>query len=173
MFVSWSRKDKLLKNALIGSLEDHLGIIEGLTFSLWQDVELAVGLDWDEQLQQRLAGCDYGLLLLSPSFFSSVYIRERELSWFTGTTGKPMLPVMLRQVPLDGSRRTGGVELRQIFHDPLHHRAFADARDRDAFARELAEAIRRRVLSDRAGSPPTWGVMSWPTGDSPSEAAGA
>jgi hypothetical protein len=146
-FLSWCREDLALKLDLLGRLEPNLKILSGIDFSWWEDSQLNVGETWRRQILNRLSDCDYGLLLLSPAFFASDFIKTVELPHFVGTTAtKGALPVLLRAVPLDGSRTLHGVETTQVF--TLNGKSYAELQgaDRDDFAVKLASSIARRIL---------------------------
>lgn len=149
LFLSWCHRDAEAKEALLGLL--HLDGLAGVRISWWEDSHLLLGEEWRRRILARVQGCDYGLLLLSPGFFSSSFIRTEELPRLLGPGVDKVLPVMLKRVPMDGSRELHGVETRQIFLGP-GGRCFVETRGagRERFALELATKIRQRVLSDAA-----------------------
>jgi hypothetical protein len=91
------------------------------------------------------------LLLLSPGFFSSSFILREELPRLLGPGVDKVLPVMLKRVPMDGSRDLHGLDARQVFTG-AKGRCFTETRgpSRERFALDLATEIRRRVLGDAA-----------------------
>jgi len=149
LLLSWCHQDAEAKKALLGLL--HLNGLAGVRISWWEDTDLLLGEDWRRRILARLDGCDYGLLLLSPGFFDSRFIREEELPRLFGRAGDKVLPVMLKRVPMDGSRDLHGVDARQIFLGS-GGRCFTETRGagRERFALDLATKIRERVLSDAA-----------------------
>jgi hypothetical protein len=151
LFVSWCHDDADAKKALLGQL--YLGTLDGVEIERWEDSDLLVGADWRTEIRRRLDACDYGLLLLSPGFLASAFIRDEELPRLLGPEVDKVIPVMLKHVPLDGSRKLLGLETRQIFTGP-GGRAFTASRGpaRERFALELATAIRARVLHDAAAA---------------------
>ncbi|KPM51690.1 hypothetical protein ACG83_33215 [Frankia sp. R43] len=151
LFVSWAHDDRAEKEALMARLA--FGALSGVRLSWWEDSDLLLGADWHAEIQNRLAACDYGLLLVSPSFLASSYIRDVELPSLLGPgrgRGRA-LPVMLKKVPLDGSFDLRGLAARQIFTG-AGGRAFTQtARSgRERFAVDLTGQIRSRVLRDAA-----------------------
>lgn len=70
LFISYAHKDENFKN----SLEEHLsplkrqGIIE-----VWNDRNINVGEDWENEISNNLLTADFILLLISPSFTASDY----------------------------------------------------------------------------------------------------
>lgn len=149
LFLSWCRRDAEAKKALLGLL--HLGGLAGVHISWWEDSHLLLGEDWRRRILARLDGCDYGLLLLSPGFFGSRFILEEELPRLLGPGVDKVLPVMLKRVPMDGSRDLHGVDTRQIFLGS-GGRCFTETRcaGRERFVLDLATKMRERVLSDAA-----------------------
>ncbi|MBV9031369.1 MAG: toll/interleukin-1 receptor domain-containing protein [Pseudonocardiales bacterium] len=147
MFLSWCHQDAEAKEALLGQM--HLDGLAGMRISWWEDSHLLLGEDWRRRILARLDGCDYGLLLLSPGFFGSRFICEEELPRLFGRGVDKVLPVMLKRVPMDGSRHLHGVDARQIFFGS-GGRCFTETRGagRERFALELATKMRERVLSD-------------------------
>lgn len=148
LFLSWCHQDAGAKEALLGLL--HLDVLAGVRISWWEDSHLLVGENWRRILAQ-LGGCNYGLLLLSPGFFASRFILEEELPRLLGAGVDKGLPVMLKGVPMDGSRDLHGVDARQIFLGS-GGRCFTETRGagRERFALDLVTKIRERVLSDAA-----------------------
>jgi hypothetical protein len=149
IFLSWCHGDLAAKEALLSHL--HLGTLAGVRIAWWEDSHLLLGAGWRRQILARLAECDYGVLLLSPGFFASRFILEEELPRLLGPDADKVLPVMLKRVPLDGSRDLHGVDTRQIFTGS-GGRCFTETRGagRERFALDLTTAIRHRVLSDAA-----------------------
>jgi hypothetical protein len=149
LFLSWCRQDAEAKEALLGLL--HLDGLAGVCISWWEDSHLLLGEDWRRRILARLGGCDYGLLLLSPGFFGSRFILEEELPRLLGPGVDKVLPVMVKRVPMDGSRDLHGLDARQVFFGS-GGRCFTETRGagRERFALDLATKIRERVLSDAA-----------------------
>ncbi|MGH3937745.1 MAG: TIR domain-containing protein [Pseudonocardiaceae bacterium] len=152
VFLSWCHADHRPKAALVTALAVELKILSGVRLELWDDSRIKNGEEWPRRLLAQLTACDYGLLLLSPGFLASDFIAEHELPHFVGPSAtNGVLPVGLQRVALDGSRTLRGVERHQIFTMGSDRRFFTEIRDaagRQRFVRELATAIRDRVLGD-------------------------
>jgi hypothetical protein len=163
-FVSYARTDHAQVERLSSLLTPRLTIVRDFRFTGWIDDEIRVGERWTDAIGAALAGCDFGLMLLSPAFFASGFIRREELPHFidqsaaptatSGATGqtrirKPLVPVMLKPVPLDCSADLAGLEQLQVFRD-REGRAFSQTRGTtaDAFTDALVAAIlaKLRVL---------------------------
>jgi len=152
LFLSWSHRDLALKDDLVSRLTPSLSILRGVRIGWWEDSHLLLGDDFRTAIVGELGGCDYGVLLLSPSYVASAFITTYELPRFTGPAAdRGALPVALRPLPLDGSRELQGIEQQLIFRH--RGKAFSELSGaaRDAFASELATQIRRRILHDRMG----------------------
>jgi hypothetical protein len=113
-FVSFSRRDKRLKDDLLSRLEDRFGAAKRYRFDGWQDKDIELGSDWDHQIQAAIGECDFGLLLVTPAFLGSDYISTHELPHFVAdeplrpTARKRAIPVALRGGPVrrnHGSQR--------------------------------------------------------------------
>ena len=149
LFLCWCHRDVEAKEALLGLL--HLDCLAGVRISWWEDSHQLLGEDWRRRILVRLQVCDYGLLLLSPAFFDSRFILEEELPRLLGPGVDKVLPVMLKRVPMDGSRSLHGIQARQTFTGS-GGRCFTETRGagRERFALDLTTKIRERVLSDAA-----------------------
>ncbi|WP_239335615.1 TIR domain-containing protein [Frankia sp. CiP3] len=149
LFVSWAHDDKAAKETLLAGLA--LDALSGVRLTRWEDSDLLLGADWNEEILTRLADCDYGLLLVSPKFLASSYIRGTELPRLLGPGRGKAIPVMLKEVPLDGSFDLRGLAERQIFTG-ADGRGFpkTKSRNQEQFLIGLASQIRRRVLADAA-----------------------
>lgn len=160
-FVSYAHKDKDLKEDLMERLADHLKNIKGYLFEPWDDRDLVVGKDWHEEIQAAIARCHFGLLLLSPKFLASQYIRDHELPKFVPgqlsdpESGKRAVPVALKKLNFSREIDLRGLESRQIFRDS-EGKAFHQRRDnrRDEFAEELCKQIIRMVAKHFPPSSP-------------------
>jgi hypothetical protein len=152
LFLSWSHQDLALKEDLVRRLTPSLSILRGPRIGWWEDSHLLLGDDFRSAIVGVLGGCDYGVLLLSPSYVASRFVARYELPRFVGPTAdRGALPVALRPLPLDGSRELHGIEEKMIFM--YRGKAFGELNraGRDGFASELATQVRRRILRDRPG----------------------
>lgn len=150
-FVSYAQADNPLPHKLLELLRPRLAIRKDFDFHEWMDTQIPLGADWRREIQQALAHCDFGLLLLSPRFFASPFITDHELPHFLGprpgggiAIRKSIVPVGLKHVPLDGSADLKGLDQTQIFRDP-RNRWFDQTRGhiREAFADGLVAALSR------------------------------
>ena len=148
-FVSYAHQDRRHVDRLLGLLGPRLQIAADFDFSEWKDNLIPVGEGSHLTIEQALQRADFGLLLLSPNFFASAYIKANEIPHFLETvTGgtvnirKPVVPVGLVRVPLDGSADLVGLGQLQIFRD-RESRWFnkTSGHISDAYADQLVDAI--------------------------------
>ncbi|GAA1272444.1 TIR domain-containing protein [Saccharothrix xinjiangensis] len=148
IFLSWCHRDAVLKTALLEELLPALRFTD-LTVEWWEDSHLTCGEEFLPSILDRLDQADFGLLLLSPKYFASSFIRERELPRFVGPGADGgALPVALSPLPaFSPEHDLGGVERTLVF--TREGRSFADLSGarRTRFANDLAASIRRRALS--------------------------
>ncbi len=159
-FVSYARDDQPQVDQLLRLLGPRLSIANGFDFTTWLDRSIVVGNQWRQEIEAAMVGCDAGLLLLSPAFFHSHFITAEELPHFLETTAaglrikKPVVPVGLKPIPLDGSARLRGIEQLQIFRD-RQARWFSEARGhlRERWVDELTAAIIAKFTATAGGTP--------------------
>ncbi len=149
-FVSYAHRDGAMADKFLRDLEPHLGSSERFQYRLWQDKGILTGETWRREIDEALDHCSFGLLLVSPAFLASEFIRDHELPRFVGDDAKPALPVMLK--PINFERQDlKGLGRQQIFG--LSRPAWSQAKpyaecqgtDREHFVAELFDDIDRRV----------------------------
>jgi WD40 repeat protein len=117
-FVSYSRADKQLVDALVKDLNAHFGSSARYELLPWIDRDILVGERWREGIEKAIKDCDFGLMMISPSFFGNTFITEQELPHFVGAEDdpklKPVLPVGLVPVVI-GSHDLKGLDKHQFF----------------------------------------------------------
>jgi hypothetical protein len=75
VFVSYSRKDKKAFDFLMA----NLAALENEGHRLWTDHEIAPGQQWHDEISRALARTRIAVLLVTPSFIASPYIKNHEL----------------------------------------------------------------------------------------------
>jgi uncharacterized protein YjbI with pentapeptide repeats len=117
-FVSYAHDNRTLVEALVKELSTHFAASARYELIPWIDQDILVGENWRKSIEQAIHGCDFGLLLVSPAFFASKFIREKELPHFVGSEDdskcKPVLPVGLVPVSF-GSHDLKGLGEHQVF----------------------------------------------------------
>jgi len=143
-FVSFSQKDKRLKDDLLERLEERFAAAANYRFVGWQDQHIGLGSNWHQEIQAAIKDCDFGLLLVSPAFLGSQYIKTYDLPHFVAEgplrpdARKPVAPVALKPILFDGSMDLKGLQERQVFRDK-DRRAFQQltGKSKDFFADQL------------------------------------
>ena len=76
LFVSYSHKEESWKDRLCG----HLGVLvqQGLV-DVWEDRRIAVGDDWEPQINSALNRASAAVLLISANFLTSRFILGKEI----------------------------------------------------------------------------------------------
>jgi len=152
-FVSYAHRNRQLTSDFISRLDDVLAPSKNFKYSRWQDTDLILGEDWEEQIHEAIAKCDFGLLLISPAFLASNFITKKELPKFVKGE-KSSVPVMLQ--PIDFVRHDlKGLEKKQIFRfsssPAANPKAYAECKSykRDAFVLELFRQIERKLEDNK------------------------
>ena len=112
IFLSYAHADQALKERFFDLIRKRLKIIsKDFLYSFSSDNDLYCGESWHDELQMRIAQCDFGLLLVSTSFFDSVYIQKHEMPQLK----QKCLPIALKPLDLEDVNSEYIKEL-QIFH---------------------------------------------------------
>lgn len=150
LFVSYARANNSLAENLLQRLQEQTAPAKFYRYSYWDDGDILLGEDWHEEIQKAIASCHLGLLLISPAFLASQYIKEHELPKFIGKRAKPVLPIVLQRVNLDrhdlkGLKETQLFGLKGTKIKPF--KAFGDCTplQRTRFAESLFDQIEKRL----------------------------
>ena len=153
-FLSYAHNDKALVDKFNHELIAALSIIPDYEFEQWRDIDVLLPGDrWFDEIQQALAACDFGMLLVSNHFLSRPFIRQYELPILAPKADddsgeKFCIPVGLQQV-VNNDAVNAWLDGRQVF---LHQsRWFADCttQQRVKFINALANQM-LRVIEKRA-----------------------
>src|SRR5215471_7217732 len=95
-FISYSHKDESWKDRLM----THLAVLEfeGL-LHIWADTRIAAGDDWYKRIQNAMDDSRVAVLLVSPDFLASKFIRNEEvprLLQLHADSGMLILPLIAR-----------------------------------------------------------------------------
>jgi len=120
------------------------------------DSDLILGEGWHRQIQEAISVCDLGLLLVSPAFLASKYIKENELPSFVADE-KTAVPVMLQRIDFQ-LHDLKGLEEKQVFL--FNYEGFKEPRPyaeckglrREDFVLELFRQIERKLAKRTKGS---------------------
>ena len=76
LFYSYAHEDERHLN----QLQKHLNVLViDRLMSAWYDRDIPPGDEWDRKIDERIRSADIILLIVSPSFLASEYIREKKL----------------------------------------------------------------------------------------------
>ncbi len=94
VFISYAHKDKSYFDIFHDNLKSQSD------WDIWTDRNIEIGTDWFESIQKSMQQSDAAVLLISPDFFSSDFIKEHEFNRFNELKeSKPsfvFLPIFLR-----------------------------------------------------------------------------
>ncbi|HEX8652199.1 MAG TPA: tetratricopeptide repeat protein [Pyrinomonadaceae bacterium] len=76
VFISYAHEDREYKDELVKQLDV---LVQVGKISCWHDGELVAGDQWDDKIKEHLSSSNLILLLVSPDFTFSSYIREVEV----------------------------------------------------------------------------------------------
>ena len=159
-FVSLAHADDDEVNRFLVLFKQNLKGAKNFEFVIWQDKMIQVGQNWREQIRQAIDECEFGLLLLSPSFFASDFIKRSELPNFIAPNGaidglKKAIPVCLKPVSW-GVTDTYGVEAIQVFGvDPRPFSLCSGTPKKEQFCKELFEKLIPLLPVDIPEPPPS------------------
>jgi len=151
LFLSWAHADHALKEDLVSRLTPRLKNVKKHNLDWWEDSLIISGEEWEEEIYSRFNEGDYIVQLVSHSFLASDFIRDHEIPGLGKTPRKPILPLMLKSVPLNGDYEFHGIDKHQIFFLRGANgkpRVYGDLRrdaQKDSFANEFVNTIIRRV----------------------------
>lgn len=153
-FLSYAHADN--NSGLVDRLDDRLrplcNIATPEPFELWRDnSSVLVGERFADKILGALDEADYGLLLLSPNFLNSDFIRRHELPRILAKAGgNRVIPVLLRRVPWSVVDDAGIRQHLVFSHKDKPWMDMTTASQQDAFAIELFEQIAQRHNSLQA-----------------------
>lgn len=115
LFLSWAHADAEAKESFLNLLKPPLQIAKDHTFTWWEDSFILPGEEWKEEIRAQLEKADYIVQLISPSFLASDFIRDYEIPGVGEAPLKKTLPVMLVDVPFDGTVEFHQIDRRQVY----------------------------------------------------------
>jgi internalin A len=112
-FISYSRDDKKWLDELLITLEPL--VQNGL--DLWCDERMQPGTKWRDELQKALDETKIAILLVTPNFLASRFIRDTELPAFIEASKQEGLVICW--IPIEASNYKHSVlDNYQSVHDP-------------------------------------------------------
>ncbi|NET40250.1 MAG: toll/interleukin-1 receptor domain-containing protein [Cyanothece sp. SIO1E1] len=109
IFICYAHKDNDSSDSSkrwLDRLLEHLGPFEYQEeLAIWSDQRIEIGSTWHDEIQSTLHSARVAILLISPSFLNSKYIRNSELPVLLQRAKEEqalsILPVILRPCALD------------------------------------------------------------------------
>jgi hypothetical protein len=103
IFISYAHKDNESTDPAkrwLDRLKEHLEpLVQQGEIAVCSDYDIELGDDWHEHIQQHLDGAQAAVLLVSPAFLASKYIRNSELPVLFRNAkdqGVKIIPIILR-----------------------------------------------------------------------------
>ena len=152
IFVSYAHADANARTTLLECLKAAQRR-NPTKLDFWIDKQhILIGANWHQSIQQAIAECSAGLLLLSPSALASGYIKKYEIP---PLLAKGLLPVGLSRFDFDQLQQVTGLQERQVFldsdYDPgLFFNQCIEPAPRRAFAKKLLAQIEQALSEPEA-----------------------
>lgn len=154
LFLSWAHDDAEAKDSFLKLLKPRLQITRNHIFTWWEDSFILPGEEWKPEILTQLANADYIVQLISPSFLASNFIRDYEIPGVGEAPLKKTLPIMLVDVPLDGTMEFHQIDRRQIYCgdtvEPRSYVSLDSAYQRNRFVDGFIGRMIRRI-EDKGG----------------------
>jgi hypothetical protein len=80
VFISYAHKDASFFEVFKEGIKDHFNDSAYFDFAMWEDSEIPLGSNWDDDIQENLGTADIALLCVSENFFASKYIESSEFN---------------------------------------------------------------------------------------------
>ena len=147
IFISYARADTNTRTTLIEHLE-KAKTDNNSKFDFWIDTQaILIGENWHQEIQQAIAKCDAGLLLLSPQALDSAYIKKSEIP---PLLEKGLLPVGLSMFTLDRLAEVTNLSEKQLFlqndYTPaLFFDQCTETASRELFVEKLLQQIEAKL----------------------------
>ena len=146
LFLSWSRDDEELKNSFLKILKPRLKAVQAYKFTWWEDTFILPGEEWQPKIMEMLDKSDYIVQLISYSFITSDFIRKYEIPGVGEAPLKKTLPVMIKDVSLDGSIEFHQIDKRQIYRG-ISGKSSYISRKSDYSKEKFVEGFREAVVA--------------------------
>ncbi|KPA15132.1 small GTP-binding domain protein [Candidatus Magnetomorum sp. HK-1] len=98
LFICYSHKDKPQKDALLTHLKS---LAESRIIQIWHDKDIETGKVWEEEISHQIAISKMAILLISPNFLASKYIRQTEIPHLCQDKQKKLIPVLIKPCKWD------------------------------------------------------------------------
>jgi internalin A len=133
IFISYSSADRKLREIIEKELKVHLKSSKYRYQEIWTDKEIAIGDDWNTEIQDALKISDIGILLVSPKFLGSQYCSEDELKIMLDkrqNEGYLIVPILIRECNFSNNAK---LKAMQFFKTYQSEYEITDLLERDKF----------------------------------------
>lgn len=165
VFISYAHKeDSRYMKLFVEGIKPHSD------WEIFDARQILIGQDWHERLQKEIKECDFGIMLISPWFFQSEYIKKHEFEQFVkknAESGFPFFGMLLvdcdfkkweeiskRQLFVAHGQDYGlakNYRDQQISFDQLvrfdHDGEVLPSPDRNAFCKNFVAAVNTSLIS--------------------------
>jgi len=120
IFISYSSDDRNLRDELLYYLKGQLTDRGNFTYKLWNDKDIQLGDNWQEEIDNAMKESSGAILLISAKFIESDFVRNIELPKFIEKKEKEgflILPVLARSYTINGSKKLSGLQFFKTYHD--------------------------------------------------------
>ena len=136
-------------NSFFALTEQRLKITQGHKFTWWDPSLLLPGDDREAEIEKHLSEATYVVPLLSPSLLAAMKDEKNREIPNIGQIQDKLFPVMLVNVPLDGTVDCLGIDARQIYcgdqPKPRSYDSLDKAYERNHFVNGFVSRLIRRV----------------------------
>lgn len=129
IFVSYAHRDK-------NQVQDILQVLHSNGFRFWYDMGLKSGVEWAEELGEKIDQCEQFMVLITENSVTSKFVRKEV--GMAVDSDKNMLVVFLEETAL-----TSGLKYLLGDIQALHRAQFLQETD---FERELCEAVSKNTI---------------------------
>ncbi len=118
VFVSYSHGDKAWKDRLVRHLEvlEFEGVVD-----VWDDRRINAGDDWRPEIAQAIERAAVAVLIVSPDFLTSPFIREQELTSIFERRSRQdlrVVPLIARPCAWEAVAALQGIQARPWTDEP-------------------------------------------------------
>ena len=136
-------------NSFFALTEQRLKITQGHKFTWWDPSLLLPGDDREAEIEKHLSEATYVVPLLSPSLLAAMKDEKNREIPNIGQIQDKLFPVMLVNVPLDGTVDCLGIDARQIYRgdqaEPHSYDSLDSAYQRNRFVDGFVSRMIRRI----------------------------
>jgi tetratricopeptide (TPR) repeat protein len=164
VFISYAHEDRAYKDDLVKQLDilEQVGKI-----SCWHDGELVAGDQWDAKIKEHLKSSSIILLLVSPDFTFSTYIRDVEMrkAIERHKAGEALvIPVLVRNTNAWEGLPFGELKLGSLQAVPTddEYTFISEWPNRDAAFEKVAAGIERAIERLKVKAPTSSGLANLP-----------